>query len=155
MVMTYVIDFLIFGTTTPEEITKINDLLQQLKKGIAYMPQDRLEEVLGEGSVVVVARNSEGKIIGMATLIFYSKLAKGLVGVIEDVVVDAAYHRQGIGTKLMERLLSTAKQNKLGSVRLTSDNSRQAAHKVYEKLGFKKVDTNFFGIVFDYSCTTS
>jgi len=149
--MSYTIDFLTPNATTTDEVARINLLLQQLKKGIPQMPRQQLEEVLDEGSVVAIARDDTKKIIGMATLIFYSKLAKGVVGIIEDVVVDEAHQKQGIGTVLMERLLAIAQQKKLGSVYLTSNNARQAAHRMYEKLGFKKVDTNFFGIVFSYT----
>jgi GNAT superfamily N-acetyltransferase len=87
----------------------------------------------------------------MTTLIFYTKLAKGLVGIVEDVVVLDLYRGKGIGTALMEQVLTLAKQKRLGSIYLTSSDSRVAAHKMYEKAGFKIIDTNFFGIIFSYS----
>jgi GNAT superfamily N-acetyltransferase len=149
--MTYTIDFLVPGGTTVREVEELNVLLTQLKASIPPLPRNRVEEILDEGSVIIVARNSQRQIIGMTTLICYSKLAKGLVGIVEDVVVLDSYRGRGIGTALMERVLTIAKHKRLGSIYLTSSDPRVAAHKMYEKAGFKKIDTNFFGIIFTYS----
>jgi ATP-dependent 26S proteasome regulatory subunit len=89
--MTYTIDFLVPGGTTVREVEELNVLLTQLKASIPPLPRNRVEEILDEGSVIIVARNSQRQIIGMTTLICYSKLAKGLVGIVEDVVVLDSY----------------------------------------------------------------
>ena len=56
--------------------------------------------------------------------------------VIENVVTDEAYRRQGIGKRLMDMAIEFAKSRGCYKVCLLSNSTRAGAHKFYEELGF-------------------
>jgi len=57
---------------------------------------------------------------------------------LEGVRVDAPLRGKGIGEKLCLYAIERAKEKGCGLVQLTSDNSRVAAHRFYERMDFKK-----------------
>ena len=67
------------------------------------------------------------------------------VGSISYIAVLPEFQNQGIGTKLMEKLLAQAKENNFKTVRLMS---RINAVKFYQKLGFFEQEKpfNYLGI---------
>ncbi len=86
----------------------------------------------------------EGNIVGFCGLAWYQIPSKGLVGWVEEVVVDEAFRGKGIATTMLLRLLVLAKQKNIAVVKLTS-NSSEASH-VYEKLGFAKKHHEYFSL---------
>lgn len=58
-------------------------------------------------------------------------------GFVEDVFVGEELRGQGIGTKIMEELIKTAKKEKCYKLILTSRYSKPKVHELYEKLGFE------------------
>lgn len=85
---------------------------------------------------IVVVAIIDGKIIGTATLILESKFIHngGIVGHIEDVVVDKNYQGQNIGEKIIRYLLNVAKTN--GCYKTILD-CVDDVKPFYEKMGFK------------------
>jgi ribosomal protein S18 acetylase RimI-like enzyme len=63
---------------------------------------------------------------------------------IEDVVVDEASGGQGIGRALTEAMLDLARELACVSVDLTSRPSREAANRLYQRVGFEPRDTNVY-----------
>ena len=84
---------------------------------------------------IAVAIN-ENKVVGAATLLIEPKFihSGGLVGHIEDVVVDKNYQRKKIGEQIILYLLKTAKEK--GCYKTILDCSDEVK-PFYEKLGFK------------------
>ena len=80
----------------------------------------------------------EGKIVGSTTLLIEQKFIHqgGLVGHIEDVVVDKNFQGQKIGEKVMKYLLEIAKNQ--GCYKTILD-CTDDVKPFYEKLGFKQV----------------
>ena len=80
----------------------------------------------------------EGKIVGSTTLLIEQKFIHqgGLVGHIEDVVVDKNFQGQKIGEKIMKYLLEIAKNQ--GCYKTILD-CTDDVKPFYEKLGFKQV----------------
>jgi ribosomal protein S18 acetylase RimI-like enzyme len=56
---------------------------------------------------------------------------------IDELVVDAAHRRRGIGAKLLAELVEAARQRGCKRVELDSAHHRKAAHEFYEKSGFE------------------
>jgi ribosomal protein S18 acetylase RimI-like enzyme len=102
-----------------------------------------LDAIVADQTVLLVVVKDIDTIIGMATLYLMPQMGKRS-GYVEDVVVDDTYRGQGLGVKLMESIISYAREMKLDSVHLTSRPSRVAANKLYVKLGFEKRDTNAY-----------
>ena len=96
--------------------------------------------------IIVVAIIDE-KIVGAATLLLESKFIHngGIIGHIEDVVVDKNYQGQRIGEKITRYLLELAKTKRCYKTILDcADNVKP----FYEKIGFKH---NANALRFDHS----
>ena len=80
----------------------------------------------------------DGKIVGSTTLLIEQKFIHqgGLVGHIEDVVVDKNFQGQKIGGKIMTYLLEIAKNQ--GCYKTILDCTDEVK-PFYEKLGFKHI----------------
>lgn len=58
-------------------------------------------------------------------------------GLMEDVFVDETLRGQGIGTKIVQKLIEVAKEKKCYKLICTSRYSKPKVHELYEKIGFK------------------
>lgn len=86
----------------------------------------------------IVVAEIDGKVVGSTTLLIEQKFIHqgGLVGHIEDVVVDKNFQGQKIGEKIMRYLLEIAKNQ--GCYKTILD-CTDDVKLFYEKLGFKQV----------------
>jgi len=132
------------------EITQITDeiaaaferLIPQLSG--KYPSRAELAEIVAsQGMTVFVARDPQDAIVGTLTLAMY-RIPTGLHAWIEDVVVDESARGQGIGEALCRAALARAKTAGARSVDLTSRPSREAANRLYQRLGFEKRETNVY-----------
>ena len=98
--------------------------------------------VADPGSVVFVAR-LDGVIVGTLTLVLY-RIPTGLKAWIEDVVVDGAARGHGVGDSLNQAALAEARARGAKAVSLTSRPSREAANRLYQRIGFTQRDTNVY-----------
>lgn len=87
--------------------------------------------------------DQDGKIVGTATLGTF-QTPTGVHGWIEDVVVDRAARRLGIGRALTEACLDKARDIGLREVNLTSRSGRCAANQLYQAMGFVQRETNLY-----------
>jgi ribosomal protein S18 acetylase RimI-like enzyme len=87
--------------------------------------------------LIVVERN--GDVIGTLHMIFLPSISYqgGLRAQIESVRVDKEFQSQGIGSAMMQWSMQRAKQRGAHLVQLTTHKTREAAHRFYERLGFK------------------
>jgi ribosomal protein S18 acetylase RimI-like enzyme len=87
--------------------------------------------------LIVAERN--GEVIGTLHLMFLPSLSYegGLRAQIESVRVDKKFQGQGIGSAMMQWSMQRAKQRGAHLVQLTTHKTREAAHRFYERLGFK------------------
>ena len=121
------------------------DLIPQLTGNVPRPTRAELEALVAfEGSVLLVARlSAEGKIVGAATL----SLVRAPTGVharLEDVIVDGAARGQGVGAALTEEVIRLAREVGANYLALTSNPRREAANQLYQKLGFKRWETNVY-----------
>lgn len=126
-----------------QTIEEICWLLSQLSPG-SYLPRAHdFTRVMGEKHTAVFLALRDGHCVGIATLTI-SETLRGTVGHVEDVIVDPSIRREGIGRKLMTKLLQIAKECGVRKLKLTSRHSRTEAHALYESLGFRKHETNVY-----------
>ena len=116
-------------------LTTLDSLRQtsNIEKNIANKIFDKIEN--NPDQIIVVAL-IEGKVVGSATLLLESKFIHngGIVGHVEDVVVDKNYQGQKIGEKIIKYLLEFAKTK--GCYKTILD-CVDDVKPFYEKLGFK------------------
>jgi ribosomal protein S18 acetylase RimI-like enzyme len=99
--------------------------------------------VRDSSSTLMVARTESGEIIGALTLTVY-RVPTGIRSIIEDVIVDNSARGQGIGEALMKRAIDVAREKGARNISLTSNPMREAANRLYVKVGFKKRETNTY-----------
>ncbi|MBK7948879.1 MAG: GNAT family N-acetyltransferase [Deltaproteobacteria bacterium] len=77
-------------------------------------------------------------LIGFGTLTFKNNLwVEGCLAHVDELVVEGTSSGQGVGTRLLEELIMTARQRGCRRVELDSAHHRQQAHQFYEKQGFE------------------
>ena len=117
-------------------------LLPQLTEARTPPTLERLQETVST-QTLLVARDEEGRIIGMLTLVLY-RVSSGLKGRIEDVVVEETARGQGIGEALTREGMKRASAAGVLMLELTSMPYRQPANRLYKKLGFVRKPTNVY-----------
>ena len=70
-------------------------------------------------------------------------------GVIEIVITDRNYRRQGIGSKVINNAIEFSRQNNCYKVLLLSSIHRKDSHDFYEKIGFNGNSKKGFEIRFE------
>lgn len=138
-------------TTTIEIATEVSDelveafarLIPQLSKSSPPPTAAELEEMVrSDASDVLVAR-VDGRIAGTLTLVTF-RIPTGVRAWIEDVVVDDSARGHGVGDGLNRFALDLARQKGAKTVDLTSRPSREAANRLYQRIGFQPRETNVY-----------
>jgi ribosomal protein S18 acetylase RimI-like enzyme len=104
---------------------------------------DLADLVRDASSTLIVARDDSGQIVGALTLSVY-RVPTGIRSIIEDVIVDNAARGQGIGDALMKYAIDLAREKGAQNISLTSNPMREAANRLYLRVGFKKRETNAY-----------
>jgi ribosomal protein S18 acetylase RimI-like enzyme len=132
------------GAATDDLVAALNALLPQLTSAATPISRATLATTLAQpGLTLLLARDAAGTIVGTATLIIY-QIITGRHARLEDVVVDDAARGQGIGAALTLEAIRLAREHGAVNMYLTSAPHRQAAHRLYERLGFTRPDTGYF-----------
>ncbi|MCX4734256.1 GNAT family N-acetyltransferase [Streptomyces sp. NBC_01363] len=131
---------------TDEVVEAVSRLLPQLSGTAGAPDRESVAELLRSDANTLLVARVEGRAVGMLTLIMFP-LPSGVRGRIEDVVVDEAARGHGVGAALTEEALRLAEAAGVRTVDLTSRPSRQAANRLYERLGFKARDSKVYRFV--------
>jgi ribosomal protein S18 acetylase RimI-like enzyme len=133
----------IVSEVTSELVAAFDRLIPQLSSSNPPPTMEELGEIVGsEASRVFVARVG-GVIVGTLTLVVF-RIPTGARAWIEDVVVDSSARGAGVGERLNRAAVDEA--NRLGArtVDLTSRPNREAANRLYRRLGFVQRATNVY-----------
>ena len=139
-------------TVTVTQATVVDDelvdafvrLTPQLSSSNPPPSRAELAEIVGSpATVLLVAREADGPILGSLTLALF-RIPTGLRAWIEDVVVDETARGKGVGAALNEAALDHARAVGARTVDLTSRPSRDAANRLYQRLGFVERATNVY-----------
>jgi endonuclease-8 len=129
---------------TDELIEAFARLVPQLSSSSPAPGRPELAEmVAGPTTSVLLARDASGAIIGSLTLAVF-RIPTGVRALIEDVMVDESARGSGAGTELTKEALAAAARAGARTVDLTSRPSREAANRLYQRLGFERRDTNVY-----------
>jgi len=101
------------------------------------------EMVARDDTYLLVARDDEGAVVGSLTLVLY-RIPTRLEGTIQDVVVDEAARGRGVGEALTREAQRIGAEAGVGSIRLSSRPHREAANRLYRRLGFERRETNVY-----------
>ncbi len=123
-------------------------LTPQLSRSSPPPGEQALERIVQSDATRLLVATVEGAIVGSLTLALFW-IPTGLRAWIEDVVVDESVRGQGIGAALNQEALKVARDQGARTVDLTSRPSREAANRLYQRLGFKQRETNVYRYSFE------
>jgi ribosomal protein S18 acetylase RimI-like enzyme len=133
------------------EVTEVTDdvvqafdrLIPQLSSSNPPPTREFLASIAdSEASYLLVAEEGD-RILGSLTLVVFP-IPTAIRAWIEDVVVDEAARGMGVGAALNNEALKRAAELGAATVDLTSRPSREAANRLYQRLGFEPRETNVY-----------
>jgi ribosomal protein S18 acetylase RimI-like enzyme len=112
---------------------------------------ERLRSIIeGDATTLLLARSGDEQadVVGMLTLVTFT-LPTGIRSWIEDVVVDDVARGAGVASALIRAAIDQAEQAGARTVDLTSRPGREAANRLYVRLGFTQRETNVYRVSFE------
>jgi GNAT superfamily N-acetyltransferase len=124
----------------------VQRLVRQLSPSAQPPGASALEEMIGSPATrLLVARDEDEAIVGMLTLAVF-RIPSGVRAWIEDVVVDESARGGGVGEALTREAIRMADESGARTVDLTSRREREAANRMYRKVGFARRPTTVYRI---------
>ncbi len=123
-----------FAQQVKDLFSQLNDTIEQVNLDEVFKP---------ENAITFAYCMDKDKMVGIALMCTYTVIS-GYKGWVEDVVVDKAFRGQGLGRKLMEKLVDEGKKDGLSEILLFSNDKRKAAISLYKSLGFKQKDSGLY-----------
>ena len=139
--MTVTVD--VVEAVTPEIVDAIARLVPQLSRSAPAPSAEQLSEIATSPASHLLVARVDSTIVGSLTLVVF-RIPTGVRAWIEDVVVDEAARGHGIGEALNVEAVRIARDLGAITVDLTSRPSREAANRLYQRLGFVERDTNVY-----------
>lgn len=136
-------------SVTDELVEAMAGLIPQLSSSSPPPTAEELSEIVGSDAThLLLARDGDGPglgggIVGSMTLAVF-RIPTGVRAWIEDVVVDGDARGQGVGESLNRAALDVAARRGARTVDLTSRPSREAANRLYQRIGFVERETNVY-----------
>jgi ribosomal protein S18 acetylase RimI-like enzyme len=132
------------ATAVDDELVAAFDvLIPQLSSSSPPPTAEQLQEMIARDDTVVYIARLDGRIVGSLTLAFY-RIPTGVKAWIEDVVVDDDARGHGIGEAMSRAAVDEAERRGAKDVGLTSRPAREAANRLYQRIGFELRNTNIY-----------
>lgn len=100
--------------------------------------------LVADANTICLVFEEGDELIGFGSLIIHKVPTKGEVSRLEDIVIGENHQGKGLGKTLVLRLIEIAKEKKVSKINLTSNPMRVGAQKLYEAVGFTRVNTDTF-----------
>jgi ribosomal protein S18 acetylase RimI-like enzyme len=130
---------------TDELVHAFAHLIPQLSRSSPPPSRGEIAEMIASGASDVLVARLDGAIVGTLTLVTF-RIPTGMRAWIEDVVVDDAARGHGVGDLLNRWALDLARKKGAKTVDLTSRPSREAANRLYQRIGFTMRETNVYRV---------
>jgi ribosomal protein S18 acetylase RimI-like enzyme len=131
------------GVASDEILAACHRLIPQLSSSSRPITLAELTEIVDSESTVLFAARRGTEIVGLLTLVVF-RIPTAVRAWIEDVVVDESARGSGVGEALSRAALAEAVRRGAKTVELTSRPSREAANRLYQRIGFVRRDTNVY-----------
>jgi ribosomal protein S18 acetylase RimI-like enzyme len=128
---------------TDEVVEAFARLMPQLSTTAPAPDRAALAHMVGSPATTILVARAAGTIVGTLTLAMF-QIPTGVRAWIEDVIVDESARGQGTGQELTLEALRIARAAGAKTVDLTSRPSREAAGRLYEKVGFQMRSTRVY-----------
>ena len=133
---------------TPEVQAALERLLPQLNSTLPVPDMARLERLLADPAVTLLVARDGDEIVGTTTVIVYTT-PFWIKARLDEVVVDSGARGKGVGEALVRAALEVGREKGAQVAELQSGRgpARDAAHRLYERLGFRIRDSDVMRIV--------
>jgi ribosomal protein S18 acetylase RimI-like enzyme len=133
----------IANEASEELVEGLNHLLPQLSTSAAPLVIADVADLIASPSISLFIAREDVRIVGSLTLVVFP-IPTGLRAWIEDVVVDEAARGTGVGEALTYAAIEESRRRHVRSLDLTTRPSREAANRLYARLGFELRETNVY-----------
>ena len=130
-------------TVTEEVVEAFVRLIPHLTETVSPPDRNALERIVASETTTLFVARVDGRVDGALALAIY-RIPTGVRAWIEDVVVAPDARGRGIGQALVEQALQRAAEAGATTVDLTSRPSREAANRLYQRIGFEQRATNVY-----------
>ena len=137
------VEITVAESASPELRDALNRLVPQLSSSAKPLSDADVVRMTTDHDVVLFVAKNDDVIVGTLTLVVFA-IPSGQRAWIEDVIVDADARGLGIGAALTNAAIEEGRRRGVRTIDLTSRPSREAANKLYQKLGFEIRDTNVY-----------
>jgi ribosomal protein S18 acetylase RimI-like enzyme len=131
------------ATVDDDLIQAVAGLIPQLSRTSPPPSRPTLEHIVNDPHTHLFVARDAGRVVGMLTLATFV-IPTARRGWIEDVVVDEGSRGKGVAAALVQAALDRAAEVGCRTVDLTSRPDREAANRLYARMGFETRRTNVF-----------
>lgn len=131
---------------TDELVELFQRLMPQLSPSKPAPTRAELQQIVDSPAVCLLIVREDGHLVGSLSLAYF-RVPTGIRGWIEDVIVDEQMRGRGIGEALTRFALQQAKALGIRTVDLTSRPAREAANRLYQRIGFQQRNSNLYRYV--------
>jgi ribosomal protein S18 acetylase RimI-like enzyme len=138
------------GATAVDDglVAAVAALVPQLSSSSPPPAADALERIVASPDATLFVAREGDRIVGMLTLITF-EIPTAVRAWIEDVVVDESARGRGVAAALVQAALDRSSGRGARTVDLTSRPDREAANRLYVRMGFEQRRTNVYRRVLD------
>jgi GNAT superfamily N-acetyltransferase len=140
-----------------EDLPAVHELLQQLSTVAEPAGDLRLEVMTGilremaelPGLYFNLVVTVEGSVVGFVSALFYQTLFhRGGTALINELVIDRAWRRQGLGRALIQAVIAEARSRGMDEVEVGTEQTNHTALRFYRRCGFDE-EYVLLGLEFD------
>jgi ribosomal protein S18 acetylase RimI-like enzyme len=146
------VDIDVVQEATEEVAGALCHLVPQLSTSAALPDRAAVQRIVDSQATTLLAARLDGKIVGFLALVMFP-IPTGFRAWIEDVIVDEAARGRGIGEALTKKALDLAEAAGARTVDLTTRPHREAAGRLYERVGFAVRTTRNYRYTFARSAS--
>lgn len=132
---------------TEQAAQDLSSLASVLHSDRREMTVKSLQEVVADKNIQLMVAVEEDRIIGMGANYIIHKIASKKC-YLEDLIVDESYRGKGVGSKLLQALIDSARAEGVRTLEFMTATHRTDAHRFYEKIGFVKKDQYVYKMKF-------
>jgi ribosomal protein S18 acetylase RimI-like enzyme len=142
------VDVEVVQEASDEVAGALGHLVPQLSATAQPPDMAAVQKIVSSQATTLLAARLDGKIVGFLSLVMFP-IPTGFRAWIEDVIVDEAARGRGIGEALSRKALGLAEAAGARTVDLTTRPHREAAGRLYERVGFAARTTRVYRYTFD------
>lgn len=126
---------------TQELVEALGKLIAQLNPALPVPTAEHLATLLADPAATLLVARDGNRIVGTAMVIVYPTTIR-FESRIEDVVVDESARGRGVGEALVNACIEVARSRGASIIELQTARVREAANRLYERMGFERRDSN-------------